>query len=83
MPALAYVANNGSNNVSVIDVNPFPFSPTFDTQIDLIPLRGTGPTIIAITPDITRAYVTDRNSSQVSMIVIRILPVPPSIPRSL
>jgi DNA-binding beta-propeller fold protein YncE len=58
MADLAYVANNGSNNVSVIDTNPA--SLTFNMEID--------PVLIAITPDTTRSYVTNQFSNNVSVI---------------
>jgi DNA-binding beta-propeller fold protein YncE len=66
MPNLAYVVDNGSNIVSVIDTNPA--SPSFNMEIDLIPLSGTNPILIAITPDSIRAYVTNQNSNNVSVI---------------
>lgn len=37
----AYVSNTTSNNVSVIDINPI--SPTFNTEIDLVPVSGITP----------------------------------------
>jgi YVTN family beta-propeller protein len=50
----------------VIDTNPA--SPTFNTEIALIPLSGTGASGIAITPDGTRAYVSNLTSNNVSVI---------------
>jgi YVTN family beta-propeller protein len=41
MADLAYVADSGSNNVSVIDTNPA--SPTFNTEIALIRCQGLNP----------------------------------------
>ncbi|WJQ83076.1 hypothetical protein [Brevibacillus brevis] len=56
MAQLAYVANRGSDNVSVIDVDPA--SPSFNTEIQLIPLLGlgSGPIGIVISLDGNRAY---------------------------
>jgi DNA-binding beta-propeller fold protein YncE len=66
MTQLAYVANRGSDNISVIDVDRA--SPTFHTEVDLISVSGTSPLIIAVTPDTTRAYVTNNISGDVSVI---------------
>ncbi|MED4752235.1 YncE family protein [Brevibacillus choshinensis] len=66
MAQLAYVANRGSDNISVIDVDPA--SPAFNTEVDLISVSGTTPLIIAVTPDTTRAYVTNNTSGDVSVI---------------
>ncbi|MGK5507761.1 beta-propeller fold lactonase family protein [Brevibacillus formosus] len=66
MAQLAYVANRGSDNVSVIDVDPS--SPTFNKEVRLIEVSGTTPLIIAVTPDTTRAYVTNNTSGDVSVI---------------
>ncbi|MFS0554501.1 hypothetical protein [Brevibacillus sp. 179-C9.3 HS] len=55
-----------SPNVSVIDTNPA--SPTFNTEILLIPLSGSGHAGIARTQDGTRAYVTNALSDNVSVI---------------
>ena len=53
----AYVANQGSNNVSVIDL-------ATDTVIATVPV-GTLPRKIALTPDGTRAYVNQSNNVSV------------------
>jgi YVTN family beta-propeller protein len=50
----------------VIDTNPA--SPTFNTEIALIPVTGSGPSGSAITPDGTRDYVTNFSSNNVSVI---------------
>src|SRR5205814_8582260 len=56
----AYVTNNGSNTVSVIDT-------ATNTVVATIPV-GFRPFGVAITPDGTRAYVTNENSNTVSVI---------------
>ena len=60
MAPFAYVTNNGSGSVSVIDTatNAVVATPS----VDGAPLR------IAVTPDGTRAYVTNHGSSNVSVI---------------
>jgi YVTN family beta-propeller protein len=54
------VTNDGSNTVSVIDT-------ATNTVVATIPLR-VQPLGVAITPDGTRAYVTDGDSNTVSVI---------------
>jgi len=56
----AYVANFGSNTVSVIDT-------TSDTIVKTIPV-GRGPTGVALTPDGAFAYVANYNDGTVSVI---------------
>ncbi|MFI9366707.1 IPT/TIG domain-containing protein [Kitasatospora sp. NPDC053057] len=58
--ARGYVANRGSNTVSVIDT-------ATDTVTDTIG-TGAGPTFVAISPDGTRAYVTVYDDGLVSVI---------------
>jgi len=58
--ARAYVTDQGSNTVSVIDTST-------NTVVATIPVAG-GPSGVAITPDGTRAYVTNANSNTVSVI---------------
>ncbi len=57
---VAYVANNGSDNVSVIDVTSGKVTKTIGV--------GAHPRSVAITPDGTTAYVTDFASDDVSVI---------------
>ncbi len=59
----AYVANFGSNNVSVININN---QNTIEKTIEV----GRQPTEIAITPDDRFAYVTNHGSASVSVIDI-------------
>lgn len=67
MPMFGYVTNSNSNNVSVIDTDAL--SPTFNTEVDVVPLGGTfTPLAIAITPDSTRAYIANFNADNVSVI---------------
>ena len=54
----AYVTNNGSNNVSVIDTNAVPAT---------IPV-GSNPYGVAVTPDGRTAYVANAGSNTVSVI---------------
>lgn len=61
-----YVANEGSNSVSVIDTNPA--SPTFNTIIAGPIAVGTAPTAIAVNAITNRIYVANRNSGNVSII---------------
>ena len=56
----AYVTNNGSNTVSVIDT-------ATNTVVATIPV-GVSPFGVAITPDGTRAYVANQDSNTVSVI---------------
>ncbi|WP_176541322.1 MULTISPECIES: YncE family protein [unclassified Bacillus (in: firmicutes)] len=56
----AYVANNGDNNVSVIDAST-------NTVTATVPV-GAGPFGTAVTPDGTRAYVVDRIGNNVIVI---------------
>ncbi|MFF3159277.1 putative Ig domain-containing protein, partial [Streptomyces sp. NPDC057910] len=56
----AYVTNNGSNNVSVIDTGS-------NTVTATVPV-GTTPQGVAVTPDGTHAYVTNNGSNNVSVI---------------
>ncbi|MFF0160490.1 IPT/TIG domain-containing protein [Streptomyces sp. NPDC005263] len=58
--ARAYVADRGSNTVSVIDT-------ATDTVIATIP-TGAGPTFVATSPDGTRAYVTVNDAGLLSVI---------------
>ncbi|MFD3422577.1 IPT/TIG domain-containing protein [Streptomyces decoyicus] len=58
--ARAYVANRGSNTVSVIDT-------ATDTVSSTIP-TGAGPSFVAISPDGTRGYVTVSDDGLVSVI---------------
>ena len=56
----AYITNDGSNTVSVIDT-------TTNTVSATIPV-GVGAFGVAVTPDSTKVYVTNQNSSTVSVI---------------
>jgi YVTN family beta-propeller protein len=58
--ARAYVANSGSNDVSVIDTST-------NAVIATVPV-GISPSGVAITPDATRAYVTNQGGNSVSVI---------------
>lgn len=58
----AYVANTGSDNVSVIDVATGSVSTISDFAVGLFP------TAVAITPDGTKAYVTGASSTKLSVI---------------
>ncbi len=58
--SVAYVANSGSNNVSVIDTG----SNMVTTTISV----GHGPSGVVLSPDGTRAYVTNTNDGTVSVI---------------
>jgi YVTN family beta-propeller protein len=60
--ARAYVANQNSNNVSVIDT-------ATNTVVATVAV-GTFPFGVALTPDGTRAYVTNQNSNNVSVVDI-------------
>lgn len=55
-----FVANSGSNSVSVIDMTSF--------LVVAAPDVGTNPGLIAITPDDTQAYVVNLGSNNVSVI---------------
>ena len=69
----AYVANNGSNNVSVID--------TATNMVVGLPIPvGSLPNDVAITPDGARAYVANFNSNNVSVISTRTNMVIATIP---
>jgi len=57
---LAYIANFGSNNVSVIDT-------TSNTVLTTIPV-GSSPYAVAATPNGTRVYVTNANGNSTSVI---------------
>jgi len=59
-PTYAYVANEGSNNVSVINTST-------NTVVATIS-AGSAPTIVAITPNGLYAYVTNQLSNNVSVI---------------
>ena len=58
----AYVANGGSDTVSVIDTATHP--PSVVATITV----GSGPLVVAVTPDGKHAYVTNFISSNVSVI---------------
>lgn len=70
----AYVANNGANTVSVIDVST-------NAVVQTIPV-GSNPTGLAVTPDGNRVYVANYASNDVSVIdtstniVVATIPVP-------
>jgi YVTN family beta-propeller protein len=56
----AYIANSGSNTVSVVDA-------ASNTQVATIAV-GNRPIVVAISPDGTRVYVTNSNSNTVSVL---------------
>jgi uncharacterized repeat protein (TIGR01451 family) len=60
MSIFAYVANYGSNNVSIIDLST-------NTVVETVAV-GTNPIDVAITPDGNYAYVTNFNSDTISVI---------------
>lgn len=57
---MAYIANSGSNNVSVIDSST-------NSVVALIPV-GTKPSSVVVNPSGTRAYVSNNGSNNVSVI---------------
>lgn len=58
--ATAYVANSGSNSISVVSL-------TTQSVVNTIPV-GDGPRYVAFTPNGARAYVTNENADTVSVI---------------
>ncbi|MFD4785421.1 putative Ig domain-containing protein [Rhodococcus qingshengii] len=68
----AYVTNNGSKSVSVLDNTTTPPTKLADVTV------GINPVGVAITPDGTRAYVTNYSSSSNSVSVLDTTTTPPT-----